>query len=49
MLSMKKIDKNRYLYFEVGMPVTDIMRKTNAARSTIYKYKEKRIFLLKGG
>lgn len=38
MLPLKKIDKIRHLYFDVGMKIIDIWRKTNISTSTIYKY-----------
>lgn len=38
MMSIKKIDKIRHLYFDVGMPVRDIWRKTNISPTSIYKY-----------
>ena len=38
MMSIKKIDKIRYLYFDVGMPVRDIWRNTNISPTSIYKY-----------
>ena len=37
MMSIKNIDKIRHLYFDAGMPVRDIWRKTNISPTSIYK------------